>query len=70
MFGALRRNAATVTGATANGVNTYRLKPADVTAPLQATLTITFNSATADRVAVNTAIDLSKVTFNLTQASS
>ena len=62
--------ALTVTGATANGVNTYRLKPADVTAPLQATLTITFNSATADRVAVNTAIDLSKVTFNLTQASS
>ena len=60
--------ALTVTGATANGVNTYRLKPADVTAPLQATLTITFNSATADRVAVNTAIDLSKVTFNLTQA--
>lgn len=60
-----------VTGVgTPAGVNTYRLTPADAAAPINAVLTITFNSTTPNRESVNTPIDLTALAFTLTQASS
>lgn len=47
-----------------------RLTPDDVADPITATLTITFDPATADRDFVNTPLDLSEVGFTLEQASS
>lgn len=63
--------ALTTSGAgVAAGTNTYRLKPADVATPINAVLTITFNSTTPNRESVNTPIDLTTLAFTLTQASS
>ncbi|MDQ1130098.1 alternate-type signal peptide domain-containing protein [Microbacterium sp. SORGH_AS_0888] len=52
--------------------NVYRITPAAGNAPIAgtATVTITFSGDTPDRVGVTQTINLDKVAFNLTQASS
>lgn len=61
----------TTSGAgTPEGINTYRLTPDDVKTPISAVLTVTFDATTSNRVAVNTPINLTALTFSLTQASS
>jgi len=54
---------------TSTGTNTYRLTDAD-SGSTTATVTITFDPATADLTAVNETIDLADISFALTQASS
>lgn len=51
------------------GTNTYRVTPATA-GNLQATVTVTFDANTPNLVGVNTPVDLSKLSFSLTQASS
>lgn len=54
---------------TSAGANAYRLTE-DNSGALETRLTITFDSATANRDAVNTTLDLSAVDFTLQQATS
>ncbi|WP_295840605.1 alternate-type signal peptide domain-containing protein [uncultured Microbacterium sp.] len=54
---------------TQTGTNTYRVTPATA-GTLQATVTVTFDANTPNLVGVNTPVDLSKLSFSLTQASS
>jgi len=58
-----------ITGLQPTATNTYRLTSATDGA-LEATVTITFDSATANREGVNTPLNLNNVVFTLTQASS
>jgi alternate signal-mediated exported protein len=58
-----------MSGGVAEGADTYRFTPATA-GTVTATVTITFDSATANRDLVNTPLDLSAVEFTLTQASS
>lgn len=55
---------------TAEGSDAYRLTPADVAAPITATVTITFDAATTGQDQTGTTVDLDAVDFTLTQASS
>ncbi len=54
---------------TAEGTNAVRLVPAD-SGTIEATVTITFDPATPDQDGTNETLDLSALTFTLTQADS